>query len=390
MSERSESNGRALAPLLCATFLGCTGSSVHRGPVAWTPSPTLTPTPCAASGFLCDVAGQAGLSGHDGDGGPAAASRLNRPMDVHRDPAGNLWIVEYGNSDVRKVDSAGTITTSFGSLGDTCSGIGVNAGIDGPTAIAADANGFLYLSLWQNHKIKRFDPIVLQVFCVAGSSQGFSGDGGPAIWAQLDAPSCVAVDPAGNIYLTDQNNQRIRKIDGGNTIDTYSGSVAGYADGPALSALFNFPPSAQGVPAGKLGMNPAGTALYVADTGNHRIRRLDLASNTVTTVAGDGVAAFAGDGGPAQNASFNAPTDVAVAPDGSLFVADTLNQRIRKVSSAGLVSTVAGTGTAGSSPGGTLAVSARLNNPMGVYVASDGTLYIADTGNHQVKRLANP
>jgi sugar lactone lactonase YvrE len=226
---------------------------------------------------------------------------------------------------------------------------------------------------------------------VAGSGEfGFSGDGGSAVLAALGLPgvnylhgtaSQVAVDRSGVVYITDTLNQRIRKVSNG-LITTFAGSgdqTGGFAGdgGPATSGRLNSP---RGVAVDARGN------VYIADTENNRIRRVDV-SGVITTFAGTGDPGFLGDGGPAAIAQLSAPQGLALDSDGNLFIADTTNNRIRKIDSAGRITTVAGSGEAGYSGDGGSATAARLNLPVAVAVSSTGILYLADTENNRVRKV---
>ena len=175
-------------------------------------------------------------------------------------------------------------------------------------------------------------------------------------------------------------------------ITTFVGSsVKGFADGNGSAAHFSMPVGTNAVPGGKIAISNDKQTLYCADTENNRIRKIDLATGDVTTIAGLGTAGFSGDGSAATSAELNYPTDVAVGPDNSIYIADSKNHCIRKINPAGNISTVAGTpGVLGYSPNSTVAKSAKLYNPSGVYVSPDNTLFIADTYNHQIKKVHNP
>ena len=218
-----------------------------------------------------------------------------------------------------------------------------------------------------------------RITTVAGNgTPKFAGDGGPATAAEINDPYGVAVSASGAVYVADGGNDRIRKISGG-TITTVAGQGTGGYDGdggPATKALLNYPED--------VALDSAGN-LYIADTGNNVIRKVD-SKGVITTVAGTGTAGYSGDNGPATSAELNLPYGLAVDSSGNLYIADWGNNRIREVSK-GIIRTVAGTGTAGYSGNGGPATSAQINNPYGVAV--DGsTLYIADTGNHAIRKVS--
>jgi sugar lactone lactonase YvrE len=212
-------------------------------------------------------------------------------------------------------------------------------------------------------------------------TQGFSGDGGPATSAGLSYPGGVAVDAAGNLYIADTSNHRVRKVSTSGTITTVAGNgTFGFSgdDGPATNATLSYPT--------EVAVDAVGN-LYIADTGNLRVRKVS-ASGTITTVAGNGIYGFSGDGGPATNASLVIPRGVAVDAVGNLYIADYGNSRVRKVSSWGTITTVAGNGSPGFSGDGGPATSAALGYPRGVAVDAAGNLYIADTDNNRVRKVS--
>jgi sugar lactone lactonase YvrE len=272
------------------------------------------------------------------------------------DSAGNIFIADTTNERIRKVSvSNGTITTVAGNGNQGSSGDGgpaTSASLSVPYGMAADSAGNLYIADTDNSRIRKVSNGTITTV-VGNGFQGFSGDGGPATSASLYLPTGVAADSAGNLYISDAVNNRIRKVSGG-TITTFAGN-GGYRasgdGGPAAIASLDEPLG--------VAVDSAGN-LYIAD-GNNRIRK--VSNGTITTVAGDGVMAFSGDGVPATSASLQ-PSGVAVDSAGNLYIADAVNQRIRKVSN-GTIATVAGNGNKGFSGDGGPATSASLNFPGG-------------------------
>ena len=331
------------------------------------------------------------LLGHSsGDGGPATAAPLGNPSGLAFDGNGNLYISDTFNNLVRKVDVNGTITTFAGS-GSGLSGYGGDGGpasdalLSYPASVAVDGNGNLYIVDSLNNRVRRVDPGGT-ITTVAGSgSFGYGGDGGPATAAALFLPEDAAVDGNGNLYIADSLNHRIRRVDPSGTITTVAGNGDdGYGgDGGPAVAAMLNGPNGVAV--------DGNGNLYIADSLNHRIRRVDP-SGKITTVAGGGDDGYGGDGGPAVAAMLNGPNGVAVDGNGNFYIADSLNHRIRTVDPSGTITTVAGDGDDGYGGDGDLATAAQLNNPARVAADSAGNVFIADLGNYRVRvvKVVNP
>jgi sugar lactone lactonase YvrE len=273
-------------------------------------------------------------------------------------------------------------TAGTGAIGDTGdTGPASAATLGNPSAVAYDANGNLYLADANNHVVREISTSGV-ITTIAGTGiEGYSGDNAAATAAQLDTPTGVAVDTSGNIYIADSHNHRIRKISGG-TITTFSGTGAPGFSGDTGSAV-----AAQlWLPSG-VAVDKSGN-VYIADTNNHRIRK--VSSGTINTIAGDGEELYAGDAAAATAAALDSPTSVAVDASGNLYIADRLNQRIRMVS-GGIITTLAGTSTTGFSGGfsgdGAAPTAAMLSKPSGVSVDAVGNIYIADTGNQRIRQV---
>ena len=321
-----------------------------------------------------------------GDGGAATAAQLLYPSGVALDGAGNLYIADRDNQRIRKVDSAGMITTVAGTGVGGSSGDGgpaTEARLNRPFDVALDGVGNLYIAEWGNHRIRKVDSAGMITTVAGDRTLGYGGDGGAAVAAQLNRPRGVALDGAGNLYIADGDNQRIRKVDAAGVITTVAGDgTLGYGGdgGAAVAAQLNHPFS--------VGPDGAGN-LYIADGDNQRIRKVD-AAGVITTVAGDGTSGYGGDGGAAVAAQLNLPSGVALDGAGNLYIADGDNQRIRKVDAAGVITTVAGDGTEGYGGDGGAATVAQLNSPIGMALDGTGNLYIADAGSHRIRRLTPP
>ena len=309
---------------------------------------------------------------------------------------GALLIVDRQNHRIRRVGSDGVIQAFIGSgvEGDGTSGFGPTVDLNSPTAVTIAPDGSYYVANHYNWRVKRFDGVSLNCSVVAGNgSPGFVGDGGLATEARLNLPSSVVFDDAGDWYVLDQGNSRIRRVDRVTGIITaLIGGLRGFADGSCDSALFALPGVHIGL-SDKSTMEaaPGNDRIYICDTENHRIRVLDLATCFVSTIAGVGEPGWEGDGGPALSAKLNYPTDLAIAANGDMYIADTHNHAIRKIDASGVITTVAGIGVRGTSPSGIKATDAMLYEPGGVaFDDATNTLYIADTYNHQVRKVINP
>ena len=320
-----------------------------------------------------------------GDRGAATAGQLNTPSGVALDGAGNLYIADTNNHRIRKVDaSTGNISTVAGTGTDGYSGDGgaaTAARLNSPSGVAVDGAGNLYIADTGNSRIRKVDSSG-NISTVAGTgTDGYSGDGAAATAARLNSPSGVAVDGAGNLYIADTGNSRIRKVDSSGNISTVAGTGTRGFSGDGAAATSAQLRNPQGV-----ALDGAGN-LYIADRFNHRIRKVDSSGN-ISTVAGSATRGFSGDGAAATSAGLWGPWDVAVDGSGNLYIADRFNQRIRKVDSAGVITTVAGTGTRSFGGDGSAATAAQLNGPRGVALDGAGNLYIADSNNHRIRKVA--
>jgi uncharacterized protein (TIGR03437 family) len=325
----------------------------------------------------------AGGSQSIGDGGPAASAVLFSPNGVAVDTAFNVYIADQFNHRVRKVTPAGVISTVAGTGAPGYSGDGgpaISAQLFYPLGVALDPQGNLLVADTNNNRIRRIGSNgVIQT--IAGNGRNdFAGDGGPATLAALSLPTSARSDAAGNLYIADTFNSRIRKINVGGTINTFAGSNSAQTGdgGPAAAAGLLLP---TGVAI------DAANNVYIADGLANRVRKVNAASGLISTVAGNGNFGFAGDGGQAAAAALFLPQDVAVDATGNLYIVDTGNARIRKVTPAGIVTTIAGTGGYGVSDGGGLAAQADIGFPIGVAVDTAGVLYFADSDNHRVRKL---
>jgi uncharacterized protein (TIGR03437 family) len=319
-----------------------------------------------------------------GDGGMALNAALNLPKGLAIDGAGNIYIADTQNFRVRKVNPAGMITTVAGNGVNAGSGDGgqaLNASISDVTGVAVDPAGNLYITDDSSRRIRKVTPNGIITTIAGLGVQGFSGDGGPATAALVGRAVAVALDSAGNLYFADSVNQRVRKIDRNGIITTVAGTgIDGYTGdgGPATAAQLGFPIG--------VAVDGAGN-LYIADGDNNRVRKVTPAG-IISTVAGNGNGGFAGDGGQAINASINIPSDLAVDAAGNLYIADAGNNRVRRVDTSGIITTVAGTSDNGYSGDGGSATQAMLNYPWGLAVDPSGRVYIGDRVNSRVRSLS--
>ena len=336
-------------------------------------------------GIIHTVAGN-GIPGYSGDGGPATSASLGinafTYVGIALDAAGNLLIADSLNNRIRKVTPGGIITTVAGSgtagySGD--GGLATRAALDSPTSVAVDAGGNIFIADAFNVRIRKVTPGGI-ISTVAGGQYGYSGDGGPATGAAVSLLTGVAVDANDNLFIADSDNNRIRKVTSTGIISTFVGNglfrFAGDG-GPATSAALYYP---RGV-----AMDLSGN-LYIADSYNGRIRKV-TPSGIISTVAGNGTGDNSGDGGPATQAGLLYPSAVAVDASGNLFIADTDHNRVRKVTPAGIISTVAGNGFIGYTGDGGPAISAGLYGPIGLATDGSGNLFIADNQNNVIRKV---
>lgn len=386
-----------------------------------------------AADTICTIAGS-GEQGFIGDGGPATKAALYIPMDTAVSPDGEVWILDFNNFVVRAIDARGNLNTVIGNgmLGD-----GPPMGVDRVPALDAPFNhttnlvfhdGYLYLAAWHNSRIKRVRLSDMTVENVAGRGRRtyYDGDGGPALEASLDTPSAIAVDPNGSLAIMDQQNQAIRRVDGG-VIRTIVGQCiidyptpcaagiqpvacptshkrtcgdpattcsnvcqSGFSGdgGPALEARMAQDFGGPVDPTGRIAYDHTGNLLFT-DTGNHRIRKVDTAG-VITTIAGTGGrGGYSGDDGPATAAELNRPVDLAVAPDGTIYFTDVYNSCVRKIDPSGTITRVAG--QCGSSAtdrdfagDGGSPLLAKLDRPFGLDLAGN-KLYISDSFNNRIR-----
>jgi sugar lactone lactonase YvrE len=366
------------------------------------------PTPGAElDGMLYVVGGQAGQASNDGDGGHIRDAYFYWPIDVTPiEATGELIVVDWYNHRFRWVGADGIISAFIGSgfLGDGRAGPALAMDFNHPTQILKGPDGHWWIAAFHNWCIKHVDANTMTAIQAIGdTARGYRGD-----WPEnngsidagarprFDLPSSMIFDTDGILYFMDQGNTRIRKIDlATRTIYQWAGGTRGYQDGIGTDAQFAFPGAqtvGTGDRGGTLALTPDKQNIYIADTENHRIRMINIATAMVTTIAGVGTPGWTGDGGPALSAELNFPTDIECAQNGDLYVADMHNHVVRKIDAAtGIITTVAGSGSIGVSPDGTPAREAKFYQPVGVaYNNVTKTLYICDQYNHQIRKVINP
>jgi streptogramin lyase len=360
------------------------------------PPPDDNPDP----GDITTFAGT-GIPGLGPDGMDPVLTAFYTPVDLTFGPDDLPYIIDFNNHRVRTIRN-GVVQTVIGTgeIGDAPEGTATQVRLNHPTNIVFDSQGRLILAAWHNSKIMRLDFSTGYLSRYAGDgSRSFAGDGGPAITCKLDLPVGLAIDFAsGDVYISDEANVRIRKIDSTGTINTICGNgTRSYTGdgGPASAATLNMPAGQSAPPVGRLAFSNG--ALYIADVLNHCIRRINLGTGIIETIAGTGVAGYSGDGGPANAAQINSPSDVDVDSSGNVYIADTYNSVIRKVDTAGTITTVAGVAHTFVEGDGSIyfggdggpATAATLDRPHGIAFGPDGDLYIADSYNNRVRKVWN-
>lgn len=339
------------------------------------------PAQTVAQGQTYTIAGN-GTSGFSGDGGAAIQAQLRFPAGLAMDAQNRLYVADSLNNRIRRLEN-GILTTVAGSgiygfAGD--GGSAINAQFRNPTALSISNDGSIFVSDSNNHRIRKIATNGV-ISTIAGTGEfGFSGDNGSANVAQLNVPQGISVDRAGNLYIADTNNHRIRRVDTSGRITTFAGiGTAGFSgdgDFAALSQL-NQPTSVR--------INSVGE-IFIADSGNHRLRKID-ASGIIRTVAGSGNSGFAGDNALAINALLNYPRGISFDRDGNIYFADSNNHRIRKIDLNNKISTIAGSGSAGFAGDGNTALSVLFNNPTDILIDNSGNLFVADYANQRVRRI---
>ena len=390
------------APAIRAVTAAALGLSALLGACGDNVGEPVVEIQCDQPGMICTWAGM-GIEAFDGDGNTLLESAFYWPVDITFASSGT-YILDWNNHRVRRITAQGTLETVIGTdfvgdgpydLSDTNppGAPGTEITLNHPTQLAEMPDGTMLLVSWHNHKIRTYDPETGLVYISCGSAPGHAGDGGPARQARLDQPQSLAQTADGGMYILDQRNQVIRMIDADGVMHTVAGvprspGFSGDGDDPLL-AQFSFPTGSNPQPAGGIAVDSDGL-LYVADTLNHRIRVIDFEANTIDTLAGMGEPGFSGDDGPAIEAQINNPRKLTIGPDDRLYFGDEFNHRIRAVDlDTGIITTVAGNGQAGFSGDGLPPEQASLDRPVGVTFSPEGDMYIIDTNNNRIRRVRN-
>jgi len=331
-----------------------------------------------------------GQKGYTGDGGPAARAQLNGPFDVGFDTAGNLYFSDTFNHCIRRVDARTNVITTLAGCGEPGhsgdGGPAIRACFNEPYGIAVDRAGNVYVADRHNHCVRRIEAGSGIVTTFAGNgSAGFGGDDGPAARAGMAEPNGLALNPEQTrLFIADVADHRVRVVDlSSGTIWTFAGT--GEAEhsgdgGPAAKA------GIYGARAVKVG---ADGTVYILERQGSTLRAVDPRTGIITTLAGTGVRSYTGDDGPALAATFDAPKELAIDREGNLLIVDTENHAIRKIDTRSkIVATVIGSGRQGGDGDGGPATAASLDRPHGAAVAPDGSIYIGDTNNHRVRKVA--
>ena len=342
----------------------------------------------SADGVITSIAGLLGYAGFGGDGGPATQALFRAPYGIAVDGDGSIYVADTLNYRIRKITPDGIVRTiaGIGTLGLSGDGGPATAAqLLGPTRLAIDRKGNLYFvdladtALQITGVVRKIDTNGVITTVAGGGTK--ADDGIQATQSSLIALA-VALDPSGNLYIADRQTSSIRKVDTSGIVTTIGGNgVSGFGgdNGPALKARFSF----NEFPA--LTLDSSGN-LYVGDEGNGRVRKIEAGGN-VTTVAGNGLFRFTGNGGPATSATIYLPWSLAQDTVGNLFVAEPSYGRIRRVGLDQTTSVYAGNGTLGYSGDGGPATSASLSNPQGLSIAPDGSLILADASNCAIRRI---
>lgn len=327
-----------------------------------------------------------GTAGSGGDGAAAAACQLDHPIGVAVDGAGNVFVADRGNSRIRKITSSGIISTVAGTSAAGYSGDGgpaTAASLSSPVSVVVDAGGNLYIADLGNQRVRKVSNTgIISTYAGTGTA-GNNGVAGPATTLMLNDPRGVAVNSAGDLLITDQGNNRVLMIDASGLMTVLAGTgTIGYSGDGGPATAAQFN--------GPYGLATDGLGnTFVCDVDNERIRRISP-SGIITTIAGNGTSGYSGDFGPATAAQLSEPIGVAVDAAGNLYVADGWNERIRQVNTSGKITTIAGKGSKGFSGDGGFAGAAEFADPYGIALDNSGNMYIADYTNNRIRYITHP
>jgi len=341
-----------------------------------------------AQSIITTIAGN-GITEFSGDGGPADTAEMAAPSGICMDRLGNLYIADNDNHRVRIIDPSGIINTFAGdsAIGYTGDGHPADsAELHNPQGVCLDQAGNLYITDWYNDVVRKVNATTHIITTVCGNgSGGFGGDNGPATSAHMEKPSTTWVDAIGNIYIADYGNNRVRKVDiATGTIHTIAGNgTSGFSGngGLADTSRLSYPNGVCTDTAGNV---------YISDNGNNMIRKIDAITGLISTVAGTGQLGYAGDNGPAADAKLASPNAVFVDSKGILYISDNGNNVVRAIIPNGTIYTIAGNGSPGYTGDNGPATQARLNSPTAVFVDTAGYIYIADGNNSVIRKVTPP
>ncbi len=325
----------------------------------------LTKNKTCAKVSISTIAGAGTLGSMNGKG---ILTQFNSPRGIAVDSSGNVYVADEDNHRIRKISFTGVVTTFAGSTQGDMDGTGTSAQFHDPISIAIDTSGNIYVADKNNHRIRKISSMGV-VTTFAGSTQGDMDGTGTS--ARFDSPRGIAIDASGNIYVADANNHRIRKISSMGVVTTFAGSTQGDMDGTDTSAKFDSPHG--------IAIDTSGN-IYVADKNNHRIRKIS-STGVVTTFAGSTQGDMDGTGTSAQ---FNSPRGIAIDVNGNIYVADANNHRIRKITSMGVVTILAGS-TKGYIDG--TGISAQFDSPRDIAIDTSGNIYVADKNNQRIRKI---
>jgi sugar lactone lactonase YvrE len=376
----------------CCSGLSCVQTTPTSGFVCVTrsasppPSPP-PPPPSPHAGYIFTVAGNGSYGSYGGDGGAATSASLYYPYDVALDTDGNFYIADYDNHAVRKVNISTGIISTFagngtkGSVGD--GGPATSAQLKWPAGVTFDSSGNLYICDFGNNVVRKVDAVTGNISVYAGNySHSYYGDGGPATLATLDGPNKAKFDTSGNLYIADFNNGVVRMVNTSGYISTVIGDNSKKGNtsgdgGPATLAGFHYPSD--------IGLDYASGNIYVSDYRGNNVRKVN-SSGYISTFAGNGTGAFGGDSGPASSAALNRPNGVTVDTAGNVYVSDLFNNRLRFINATtNIITTVAGNGTGGYSGDGGPASSAEFYEVAGATFDSAGNIYLTDAYNNRIR-----